>query len=219
LDVDAIAMSTRGQPVARVFDHAAVPLILVGPKALSAADAAQIKLGAAVYTDDKHHVGEVHRIIVDLEQQAVVAVVVLGRGELARDVLVPLGFIESAGKNGLRLSLQKLDALPDFTFNAFVTPPETWGLPVAEQEHKRLGANQQEITHETRLTEPGGELAHIDGVEADLETGTLRAFWVRRDGVFGQDARIPVEWVHGLSASGGYVASGVANDGDLLLEG
>jgi nucleotide-binding universal stress UspA family protein len=199
LDVDAIAMSTRGQPVASVFERAVVPLILVGPKALSDAQAAQIRLGAAVRTEDKHHVGEVHRVIVDLGQQALVGVVVLGRGELARDVLVPLDFVESVGNDGVRLTLRELDALPDFTFNEFVTPPATWGLPVAEREHKRLSASQQEITHETHLTEPGGELGHVDGVEADLETGRLRAFWVRRDGVFRQDTRIPVEWVHDLS--------------------
>ena len=31
---------------------------------------------------------------------------------------------------------------------------------------------------------------------ADLQTGTLTAFWIRPDGVFKQDIRIPAEWLN-----------------------
>ncbi len=49
-----------------------------------------IELGARVVTADGAEVGQVHRVVVDLEQQAVTALVVLRGRLLPRDVLVPL---------------------------------------------------------------------------------------------------------------------------------
>ena len=84
----------------------------------------EIELGARVVTADGAEVGQVHRVVVDLEQQAVTAIVVLKGRLLPRDVLVPLDFVDRAEANSITLRLRRheLDHLPDFASNAFFTP-------------------------------------------------------------------------------------------------
>jgi nucleotide-binding universal stress UspA family protein len=134
-DADAIAMATRGRSgLARAvlgstatatLERSTVPLLLLGPHALVARGVTRIEIEAPVRTRDGHRVGQVHRVVVDLDQQAVVGVVVLGRGPLARDILVPIDFVDRVGDGevGLRLTSEELDRLPDFAFNELLTPP------------------------------------------------------------------------------------------------
>src|SRR4051794_25355659 len=63
----------------------------------------KIDLGARVLTRDEHEVGEVHRVVVDIDNEAVVAVVVLKGRLLSRDILVPIDFVDSADGNVVRL--------------------------------------------------------------------------------------------------------------------
>jgi nucleotide-binding universal stress UspA family protein len=209
LDVDVIAMSTRGhggahRPIVgntatEVFDQATVPLLLLGPRALLEAPTDLIKIGAQARTLDDQHAGEVHRIVVDLEQQALVAMVLLGRGGLARDVLVPVDFRASLAGDEvqLRLTSEQLAELPDFSYNEFVTPPPTWtsSAPGPVTERKRLGPTQRDITSASRVLAQDGEIGRVAAVESDPETRSLRAFWVRADGIFSRETRIPAEWV------------------------
>jgi nucleotide-binding universal stress UspA family protein len=201
LDIAAIAMATRGRSgLARavsgsvaitVLEKSEVPLLLLGPRAVVESVSAQIQPRSQVHTRDDRHVGEVHRIVVDLEQRAVSSIVVLGRDRLARDVLVPVDFIEQLdnGVVRLRLTAEELDALPDFSYHEFVTPPSTWtSVPVPATEHERIGPNQQVVTPGTRLVALDGPLGRVDALELDLDTGELKAFRTRQ-------MRIPTEYV------------------------
>ena len=92
-------------------------MILVGPNALVTDEhTARIQFGADVRTAAGERVGEVRRVVVDLEQQAIVGIVALGRGVLARDMLVPLDLIDSATEHEvqLRLTREQVEQLPDF---------------------------------------------------------------------------------------------------------
>jgi nucleotide-binding universal stress UspA family protein/sporulation protein YlmC with PRC-barrel domain len=208
LDVDAIAMATRGHATGhrldstatRVFDHASVPLILLGPEALGHRETAHFfKIGAQVRTSDRQHVGEVHRVVLDFEQQAMVAIVVLGQGGLARDILVPADFVGGVDDGALELRVggEELEQFPNFAYGEFVTPPPTWSEPglVPPQQHKRLGPGQVDVTRGTSVLATDGEVGHVDSVEVEPDVSRLRAFWVRPKGLFPQAMRIPVEWV------------------------
>jgi hypothetical protein len=180
-------------------------LLVLGPGAVREPTTAQIRLRAPVRSLDNDNVGEVHRVVVDLEQRAVVSLVVLGRGPLGRDVLVPIEFIDriQQGEIQLRLTRQELDELPDFEFNEFLTPPPTWTafvpatdgptlVPAAQR--KRVGPRGQDITPGSRVVALDADLGSVDRIEVD-QTGTIEAFWVRADGIFATDMRIPAAWV------------------------
>jgi len=237
-DVDAIAISTRGSSgLARaalgstataVLEQASVPVMLVGPHALHLPVTAQIQIRAPVRTLDNRVVGEVHRVVVDLEQHAIVSVVVLGRGPLSRDVLVPVDFIDALDDQELelRLTSDELEQLPDFSYNDFVTPPpETWTsfapatdgatlVPVSQR--KRLGPTQQDITPGTRVRAQEGDIGTIDRIEVD-PTGRLVAFWVRAGGVFATDMRLPAEWIRHTDADGNLLVAGARADIEAYL--
>jgi nucleotide-binding universal stress UspA family protein len=221
-EVDGIVMSTRGHAgLARAvlgstatatLERATVPLIVLGPHALHEATTAQIRIRAPVRTLDDELVGEVHRVVIDLAQRAVVSVVVLGHGPLARDVLVPVDFIEALDEDQLilRLTRDQLDELPGFAYNEYVTPPPTWTLLVpriigptwlAVSERKRLGPHQQDITPGSHVLALDGDLGPVDRMEVD-PTGQLEAFWVRGHGLFATDMRVPVEWIQETDVQG-----------------
>jgi nucleotide-binding universal stress UspA family protein/sporulation protein YlmC with PRC-barrel domain len=205
LDIDAVAMSTRGHGSARphlmggtttaVVDQSQVPLLLIGPNVLPDRIMVQIKLRAAVHTADTRRIGEVHHVIVDLAQQAIVGVVVVGRTALSRDVLVPFDVVESAsgGDVHLLLSHEQTEALPDFAYNEFNTPPSTWTSvnPVGHRE--RLTPAQRDISTETEVEADNGIIGHVEQVDADPESGQLTALWIR--GAQGRRRRIPANWL------------------------
>ena len=222
LDVDGIVMSTRGNSglgrallgsaATATIEHGNVPLIVLGPHALHEATTAQIHIRARVRTLDDELVGEVHRVVIDLDQRAIVSVVVLGRGPLARDVLVPVEFIETVDKDQLmlRLTREELDRLPDFAYNEYVTPPPTWTLLVPRiigpawlsvSERKRMSARQQDITPGSHVVAVDGDIGPVDRVEFD-RNGQLEAFWVRANRLFATDMRIPVEWIQETDVQG-----------------
>ena len=47
----------------------------------------------------------------------------------------------------------------------------------------------------------------MDRVELEPESGKLDAFWIRSDGIFSHDVRIPAEWVDRADESGVYLAA------------
>ncbi len=221
-DADAIVISTRGttglsravlgSTATATLERANVPLIVLGPHALRQATTGTIRIHAPVRTLDGELVGEVHRVVIDLQQRAIVSVVVLGRGPLARDVLVPIDFIETLNHDVamLRLTTDELDQLPDFAYNEFVTPPPTWTLLVpriigptwlSATERKRMSPHQQDITPGSRVLAVDGDIGPVDRVDID-QAGQLDAFWVRATGPFATDMRIPVEWIHETDTQG-----------------
>jgi nucleotide-binding universal stress UspA family protein len=202
LQVDAIAMTTRargglaralsGNTATTVLEHSEVPLIIFGPHTLIERDSsAQIKLREPVRTRDDHPVGEVHRVVVDLEQRAVVSIVVLGRDRLARDVVVPIDFLErlDEGEVRLKLTAAQFDELPDFSYPEYVTPPSTWTSVPPTTEQERLGQHQHAVTPETQVVALDGQVGHVNALEFDSETGLLTAFRVHNS------ARLPAEYV------------------------
>src|SRR5919201_5890974 len=73
-----------------------------------------IEINSPVRTRDDAHVGQIHRVVVDLEREAVTGIVVLKGHLLSRDILVPLEDIEWADKDGVTLGLTRdqLEQLP-----------------------------------------------------------------------------------------------------------
>jgi uncharacterized protein YrrD len=176
----------------------------------------RIEIGARVRTRDGHEVGHVHRILVDLDDNAVTGIVVLKGRWLSRDVLVPLDFIDRVEGDEVLLTLDEneLDQLPDFTYNEILVPPPaltavgpyvdgSFYVPIGQR--KRLGQHHVDIIPGTRVHATDGEIGRVDQVELDPITGELDAFWIRADGVFGHDIRVPAEWVERVDESGVYV--------------
>jgi sporulation protein YlmC with PRC-barrel domain len=175
-----------------------------------------IQIGSAVHSRDARHVGEVHRLVVDLDDDAVTGIVVLKGHFLTRDVLVPLDLVDRADGAGVVLTIDEngLDQLPDFAYNDVLVPPPdltdvgpstdgTFYIPV--QQRTRLGQHDVDLTRGAHAHASDGDIGHVDRVELDPQTGKLDAFWIRADGIFGHDIRIPVEWVDRADESGVYV--------------
>jgi nucleotide-binding universal stress UspA family protein/sporulation protein YlmC with PRC-barrel domain len=239
LDVDVIAMATHGRSGLRpavlgsttttVLEQSAVPLVLLGPHALLERLDPRISLGAPVHTQDGQRAGQVHRVVVDLHQRAVVNLVVIhGHGLLARDVLVPIDDVDRVEDGGviLRLTAQQLDGLPDFAYHEFTTPPPTWTLlgawgsgptmvPVRQRE--RLGPAQVDVRLDTRVMALDGEIGTVDRIELEPDTGRLDALWVRAGRVFPHDIRIPAEWVRPGADEGGLEVAGSRADIEAYL--
>ena len=175
----------------------------------------QIEIGAPVRTRDGRHIGEVHRVLVDLQDSAVTGIVVLKGRLLSRDVLVPLDFIDRVEDDDVVLTLNEaeLDQLPEFAFNEILAPPPTWTAGpypdgtfyVPVRQRKRLGQHHVDLTPGTRVHASDGEVGRVHQVELDPQTGELDAFWIRADGIFGHDVRVPAEWVERADESGVYV--------------
>ena len=64
------------------------------------------------------------------------------------------------------------------------------------RQRERLGPAQVELLRDTRVIASDGDVGRVDRVEADLQTGRLTAVWIRPDGMFKHDIRIPVEWLN-----------------------
>jgi hypothetical protein len=175
-----------------------------------------IEIGAAVWSKDNRQVGEVHRFVVDLEQQAVVSMVVLKGRFLPRDILVPLDFIDTAqpGRVTLDLTRAEVERLPDFSYDKFFAAPPTWALPIVYpggvvyipvSQRRRLSTSQQDLAPGTKVQVNDGEIGTVDRVELDA-TGHLDAFWVR-PASRSYDLRIPVEWIARLDGTGIHLAT------------
>jgi uncharacterized protein YrrD len=176
-----------------------------------------IQIGSPVRTRDDH-VGEVHRVVVDLDREAVASIVVLKGRLLSRDILVPLEYVEAADEDGVQLKLTtaELEDLPDFAYNEILSPPPTWAFPlpypggavyIPVSQRERLGANQVDLTPGTPVLASDGELGAVDEVEAEAGSGRVDAFWVRTGRLAGDELRIPVEWVDRLDERGIHIAT------------
>ena len=89
-----------------------------------------IEIGAPVRTRDGKRVGEVHRVLIDLDDNSVTGIVVLKGRLLSRDILVPLDFIDRVEDHDVVLTLDEneLDQLPDFAYNQILAPHPTGTL-------------------------------------------------------------------------------------------
>src|SRR3979411_2051111 len=160
----------------------------------------KIEIGAPVRTRDGKRVGEVHRVLIDLDDDSVTGIVVLKGRLLSRDILVPLDFIDRVEGNEVVLTLDEdeLEQLPEFAYNEILAPPPAWTLAgpypdgslyVPIRQRKRLGDHHVDITPGTRAVALDGEIGRVDEIELEPDTGELDAFWVRADGLFAYDVR------------------------------
>ena len=92
------------------------------------------------------------------------------------------------------------------------TPYPDLSVYVPIQQRKRLGQHHIDLTPGTRVIARDGEIGRVEEIEVDPVTGELDAFWVRADGIFGHDMRIPAEWVERADESGVHVAATVGKD-------
>lgn len=238
VEADAIVMYTRGsqrpapgplgRTVTSTLERSDVPVIVLGPRVLAKRVATRIAIGAPVRTLDEQSVGEVYRLVLDLEQQAVVAVVVLGNEQAARDVLVPIDCVETVNGDEvlLRLTVDEFDELPTFMYKDFTTPPPAWSsidrqvngpvlVPVAQR--KRIGPAQHDVVSGARVVLLDDDLGVVSSIELDPDTAHLSAFWVRSDRMFSHDLRIPAEWVEQIDAQGELHVAGTRADIEAYL--
>jgi uncharacterized protein YrrD len=177
-----------------------------------------IEIGARVRTRDDADVGEVHRVVVDLERQEVASIVVLKGRLLSRDILVPLEHVERADEDGvsLKITTDELEQLPDFSYNEILTPPPTWAFPlpypggavyIPVSQRERLGRSQEDIKPGTKVWATDGALGEVDQIELDPQAGHLDAFWVSSGGMLPHDLRVPAEWVESVDDDGVRVAA------------
>lgn len=177
-----------------------------------------IEIGARVRTRDDADVGEVHRVVVDLEAQSVASIVVLKGHLLSRDILVPLEYVEQADADGvvLNLTTDELESLPDFAYNEILSPPPTWAFPmpypggavyVPVTQRERLGGSEVDLVPDTKVLARDGEIGTVDRIELVADSGRVDAFWVRTGGLLGHDLRIPAEWVEGVEEDGVMLAA------------
>jgi uncharacterized protein YrrD len=171
-----------------------------------------IEIGARVRTQDDDAVGEVHRVIVDLEEQSISSIVVLKGHLLSRDIRVPLEYVERADEDGVLLGIttQQLEDLPDFVYNEILTPPPTWAFPlpypggavyVPVSQRERLGDTEVDLIPGVKVVSTDdAELGTVAEVEVDPDSGRVDAFWISSGGIFSHDLRIPAEWVDGIDA-------------------
>ena len=243
LDVDAIAMSTHGRSgleravlgsvTTATLARSTVPLLLLGPGYLAGRATRQVTLGASVRARDGRSVGEVHRVVVDFDQRAATGIVVSclagpTPAVLVRDILVPLEFVDRVVEEGIALSLtsEEFECLPDFAYNEFLAPPPTWtsfaltpdgptDVPVVER--KRLAPAQRDVTPSTMVVAEDGEIGRVDRVELDPASANVAAFWVRADGSFAHDLRIPVELILRTDDTGNLRVAGARADIEAYL--
>lgn len=177
-----------------------------------------IEIGARVRTRDNGDVGTVHRVVLDLDRQAVASIVVLKGRLLSRDILVPFEAIEQVDDDGVLLNMttDELDQLPDFAYNEILTPPPTWAFPlpypggavyIPVSQRERLGGNQLDLTPGVQVYATDGEVGTVDQVELDAATGRVDAFWVRSGGIFSHDLRVPAEWVDRIDEEGVWLSA------------
>ncbi len=144
-----------------------------------------IRLGAPVETSDGKRVGRVDRAVLDPENRRVTDVICDLGGLIGREIVIPVGAIELADEDGVRLIFAEsdLERLPDFVESAYLpldsqdSPPLiTWEdgspddgravlVPAAQLYDPAVKAYAPQIVEEQRNTAPGGT--------ADITVGTV----------------------------------------------
>jgi hypothetical protein len=121
----------------------------------------------------------------------------------------------------LRLTADQLDGFPEFVYNEWQAPPQTWtsflpwiGGPAPEpmEQRKRLAQAQLDITPDTRVRALDGEIGTVNHIELDPVAGRLVALWVRAGGIPPRDLRIPVELVERPGNEGSLWVAGTRAD-------
>jgi osmotically-inducible protein OsmY/sporulation protein YlmC with PRC-barrel domain len=189
------------------------------------------KIGAPVLTDDGE-VGRLKYVVVDPEA-AVVTHLVVERGRLLRhEIVVPVGWVEYADAQGIRLhaKMDELEALPEFHEVQFWAPDPTArpvsGHPPADTRvwispygtvhtfhttsvlHRvRLGIGEEEVLVRRGLpvyTADGDRMGTVDHLLVDPETHRVTHVVMHRGRWFsqGEDYIVPIDHVSTASEYG-----------------
>lgn len=180
-------------------------------------------IGAPVLLRDGDKIGEVKHVIVDPDTREVVEMVVGESGLLGREVLVPIGAVDRAEEDGVRLELGKdqVDQLQDFVTTRYIAPPPTanagGGLPVGAlypQPVPPIGAATglesigyvplvEEVSHipegdvdlqpGTDVWATDGKIGSVNEVLYDDQTNRLRGFVVKEGIIFHRDVEISID--------------------------
>jgi uncharacterized protein YrrD len=84
-----------------------------------------LRLGADVQRPDGGKVGELHRVVYDPETAQVVSVVVTHNALDGREIIVPIGVVDSADDEAVQLaaSEEQFDTFEDFEYSHNIAPP------------------------------------------------------------------------------------------------
>jgi uncharacterized protein YrrD len=180
----------------------------------------QVDIQAPVYSTDGTHVGKVDRVVIDPQAKLVTHIVVHKGTLLARDVVVPLNDVDSAGEDGVRLRVSeaKLDELPDFVEVEWVQPHEGWVPPpgyfesavlwppyfgqqaAPTREVTNIGDREVAITEGTDVECTDGKIGVVDRVQIDAQSGRLEGIVVREGVLFTHQVLVPAAWIASADA-------------------
>ncbi|MBC7224309.1 MAG: PRC-barrel domain-containing protein [Anaerolineae bacterium] len=184
------------------------------------------KVGSPVFcTDGK--AGRLAYVVVDEDDEVVTGLIVRHGVLLARDVVVPVHWVQRVDEEGIHLNatLKELEAQPVFREVDFRIPDPSarpiQGHPPAEQrvwlgpyvevsttarpmiaQRVRLGVDEDEITlgRGVEVMADDGELGTVDHVLVDPETHRVTHIVVRTGPLIPRDLIVPIEKVYSLGS-------------------
>jgi len=185
-----------------------------------------LKVGSPVFcTDGK--AGRLAYVVVDEDDEVVTGLIVRHGTLLARDVVVPVHWVQAVDEEGIHLnaSLEDLEAQPEFREVDFRIPDPLarpiQGHPPAEQrvwigpyaavsplarpmisQRVRLGLDEDEITlgRGVEVMADDGELGTVDHVLVDPKTRRITHIVVRTGPLVPRDLIVPIEKVYSLGS-------------------
>lgn len=185
-----------------------------------------LKVGSPVFcTDGK--AGRLAYVVVDEDDEVVTGLIVRHGVLLARDVVVPVHWVQKVDEEGIHLNatLKELEAQPVFREVDFRIPDPTarpiQGHPPAEQrvwispyaevsptarpmiaQRVRLGVDEDEITlgRDVEVMADDGELGTVDHVLVDPQTRRITHIVVRTGPLIPRDIIVPIEKAYSLGS-------------------
>ncbi len=189
-----------------------------------------LHIGATILDRDGEGLGKLTHVIVDPKTDEVAEIVLGERGLLGRDVIVPVGAVNSASRDEIHLELSKeqADKLQDFAVSNFIAPPPEafagypWaGAALVGQGLAPVGAatglesiaytpvveTAEQIPEGDVDLEPGTEVWASDGkvgtvrdVLVDDQTKRVRGFVIQEGLVFHKSVEVSMDEVATIGA-------------------
>jgi uncharacterized protein YrrD len=182
----------------------------------------EIRPGSTV-TGTTGVIGKVDRLVVSPGSGEVTGLVVRKGLLLRRDVVIPIGAVERADENEVRVGLaaEELDALPEYREQDYVAPPADWRSPSGQPNenlvfdlsgtrgwrdlHPAQGgqvepaAGGRPIRAGQRVVCRDGTVGKVDLVLVDPTSRRATHIVVRRGTFVQHDIIVPVEWAREIT--------------------
>lgn len=182
-------------------------------------------IGAPIYDRDGDHVGNVKHVVIDPETREVAEIVLGESGILGREVVVPIGAVETAEQDRVDVALdrEQVKGLTDFTVTSYqAPPPELFGgapwanaglvaqgvAPVGAatglesiaftpivDTTQHIPEGDVDLSPGTDVYASDGKVGSIRDVIVDEQTNRVRAFIVEKGFVFHEDVEVSVDQV------------------------